>query len=366
MIRWNDLAHLHAPLGEELVAAAARVIASGRYVLGEEVERFEAALAQASGRRHAIGVSSGTDALLATLMALGVGPGDEVVTTAFSFFATVEAIVRTGARPVFADVDEHLNLDEQDAIARVTANTRAIVAVDIFGRRARFDALAQKLDAGAQKPIFLVEDGAQAIGHPRLGEGVTAACVSFFPTKNLGALGDGGAVLTDDKEIDERLRLLRVHGSSPKYVHALLGGNFRLDALQAALLTVKLPHLAEWNARRRSLARRYLDGLDGVAGVDALPDEDGHVWHQMVVRVRDGQREKLRAHLAAREIATEIYYPLALHLQPCLLERRMGGRVGDHPRAEAATGEVLALPLHSGLEGSEVDRVVDAVRSFAR
>jgi dTDP-4-amino-4,6-dideoxygalactose transaminase len=354
-----DLARLHAPLRDQLVAAATRVIDSGRYVLGDEVAAFERAAAALCNAAEAVGVSSGSDALLATLMALGVGPGDEVVTPAFTFIAAAEAVARLGARPVFCDVGDDGNLDPDDALARTTPRTRLFLPVALYGRRPRLEALA-----AAGLPVVL--DAAQAIGAPALLAGARVATFSFFPSKNLGALGDGGLVATDDAALAGRVRLLRVHHSQPKYVHEALGGNFRLDALQAALLATKLPHLEAWNGARRANARFYreaLADLDGVLVPDGAP---GHVWHQFTIRVLGrvpgGRRDALGAHLAARGVETAVYYPLPLHLQPCF--RALGGRPGDLPRAEAWAREALSLPVHPALDQAQLAHVVESVRAF--
>jgi dTDP-4-amino-4,6-dideoxygalactose transaminase len=340
-----------------LTAAAERVIASGQFILGPEVAALERDVAALCGVPHAVGVSSGSDALLATLMALGVGPGDEVVTPALSFIATPEAVVRLGARPVFVDVGADFNISPAAALDRVGRRTRAILAVDLFGRRAPITLLGA---AG----VAVVEDAAQAIGTPALGHGAAAATLSFFPSKNLGALGDGGMVLTHDALLAERVRLLRVHGAHPKYVHAVWGGNFRLDALQAALLRVKLPHLERWNQTRRASAERYLAGLDAIEGLVLPPAGPKDAWHQFVVRVRGGRRDALRAHLAAHGVDSEVYYPLALHLQPCFTD--LGGRPGDCPNAETVTREALALPIHAALTPAQVEHVMDCIRRFFR
>lgn len=350
-----DLRALHEPLHAELMAAAERVIASGQFILGPEVAALEREVAALCRVPHAVGVSSGSDALLAALMALGVGPGDEVVTSALSFIATPEAVVRLGARPVFADVGADFNIAPAAALDRVGPRTRAILAVDLFGRRAPITMLGA---AG----VAVVEDAAQAIGVPALSHGAAAATLSFFPSKNLGALGDGGMVLTHDAVLAERVRLLRVHGAHPKYVHAVWGGNFRIDALQAALLRVKLPHLERWNRARRALAERYLTGLDHIDGLILPPTGVEDAWHQFVVRVRGGRRDALRAHLQGQGVDSEVYYPLALHLQPCFTD--LGGRPGDCPNAEAVTREALALPVHATLTSAQADHVIDCIQRF--
>jgi dTDP-4-amino-4,6-dideoxygalactose transaminase len=343
-----------APVRAELDAALARVLDSGQFVGGPEVEGLERELAEALGVRHVVGVSSGTDALLVLAMALGWGAGDEVVTTPLSFFATVGAIARVGARPVFADVDERLLLDPVAAAAACTPRTRAIVPVHLFGLPAAHPAVA----------VPVIEDAAQAIGAgaPR----GLAATLSFFPTKNLGGLGDGGAVLTNDDALAERVALLRRHGAAARYQHVVVGGNFRLDALQAAVLRAKLPHLPAWTAARRAHAADYRARLTdaGLAGAElALPPaEPAHVYHQFVVRA--AARDRLREHLAAAGIGTEIYYPSPLHLQPALAA--LGYQAGACPRAEAACAEVLALPIHPALAAAARAQIVAAIVTFYR
>jgi dTDP-4-amino-4,6-dideoxygalactose transaminase len=333
MVRMIDLARLHAPIRSDIDAAIARVVDSGRFVLGAEVDAFEREIGDFLGVSHAIGVSSGSDALFCALLG-----HDEVVVPALSFIATAEAVVRAGAKLVFADVDEH-------GIVVAPDSAKTVVAVDLFGRRANVRAS--------------VIDAAQSIGRGVLRD-ARAAAISFFPTKNLGAFGDGGLVATNDAAFAAEVRALRVHGATKKkYVHDRIGWNMRLDALQAAILRVKLPHLERWNAARKRVAARYRDGLAGLELVlpEGAPD---HVWHQFVVRTP--ARDALRAHLASREIESEIYYPLALHLQPCF--SHLGHREGDFPRAEAFTKTALALPIHPSLDDAEIDAVIAVVRLF--
>jgi len=350
-----DLRAQYATLAPAIEAAVKRVLESGHYILGEDVAAFEKELAAATGRAHAVAVSSGTDALLLALMALGVGPGDEVVTTPLSFFATAGAVARVGARPVFADIEpDSFNLHGADAAARVTARTRAILPVHLFGRAADLAPLR-----ATRLPI--IEDAAQAIGVATLGAGTRCATLSFFPSKNLGAAGDAGALVCEDAEFADRLRLLRAHGSRPKYVHHVVGGNFRIDTLQAAILRAKLPHLTAWNTARRRHAERYATLLAATPlGLPALVE--GHVWHHYVVRVPDGRREALRQHLGERTIETEVYYPTPLHLQPCFAE--LGYKAGDLPHAERACAEVLALPVHPDLSAAQQEHVAAAVAEF--
>jgi len=350
-----DVKAQNLPLRAALLEAMTRVLEGGGFILGPEVEGFEKELAAALGVARAIGVSSGTDALLAALMALGVGPGDEVVTTPLSFFATVGCIARLGARPVFADIEaESFNLDPEAAAAACGAKTRAVIPVHLFGRPARLPKVN----------VPIVEDAAQSIGACRLG-GIMS-CLSFFPSKNLGAFGDGGAVLCEDAQIADKVTLLRGHGSRPKYVHHLVGGNFRLDALQAAILRVKLPHLPRWTEGRRANADRYRRLFTATPGIPpelCLPrDAPGHIYNQFVIRVP--RRDALREHLSKQGIGTEVYYPLALHLQPCFAE--LGYREGAFPHAEAATKEALALPIFAELSEEQQAYVVTQIAAFYR
>ena len=351
----RDVAAETAELRGDLDAAWARVLASGQFIGGPELESFERELAAAASCARAVGVSSGTDALLVALMALGIGPGDEVITTPFTFFATAGAIARLGARPVFADIDPAtFNLDPEAAAAAVTPRSRAILPVHLFGLPAPVAPLA-----ALNLPVL--EDAAQSLGAgPVLGD---AAAVSFFPTKNLGALGDAGAVLTDDTELADRVALLRNHGARPKYHHVAIGGNFRLDALQAACLRAKLPRLAGWTAARRAVAARYRDlfASAGLAGRVTLPPHGAdHVYHHFVLRTP--RRDALRAQLAAAGIATEIYYPTPLHLQPCFAE--LGQGPGSLPHAERAAAEALAIPCHPHIAPETQAHVVDHIAAF--
>lgn len=336
-----DLPAQYAALKLEIDAAVQRVLASGQFILGEEVSAFEREVASDHRVAHAIGVSSGSDALLAALWALGIGPGDEVITPAFSFFATAGAIARLGATPVFADIDpETFNLGRD---LPITPRTKAIVPVHLFGRR-----------CSVESPLPIVEDAAQAYG-ATVGD---IATLSFFPTKNLGAAGDAGMVLVRDAELADEIRLIRSHGAKPKYVHHVVGANLRLDALQAAILRVKRPHVAAWTAKRRANAMTYRELLAETPLV--LPtDAPGHVWHHFVVRAPN--RDELRAALAAKAIETEVYYPRALHLQPCF-----GGIEGSLPHAEQATRDVLALPIHAELSGDQLAFVAESIRGHYR
>ncbi len=356
-----------AAIEGELTAAFHRVVRSGRYVLGPEVEVFEGECARALGVRHAVGVSSGSDAVLAALMALRVGPGDEIICPAYTFFATAGAIARLGATPVFADSDPFtLLIDPASVAAGLSPRTRAIVAVHLFGRCADIDALR------AITPLPIVEDAAQAFGaKDALGRSAGAigemGCFSFFPTKNLGGFGDGGLVTTGDDALAARLRTLRAHGAPEKNHHTEVGGNFRLDALQAALLRVTLPGVDAAIAARREHAAQY-DRLLGEAclrDIVSPPADRAATYNQYVIRVLGaGVRDRLRTFLADEGVGTEVYYPVALHRQPCFASRGLG--VGSLPMAEAAARETLALPVFPELEAREVTLVVEKIKDFFR
>ena len=347
-----DMAAELAQVRPAIDAAIARVLDSGVLIGGPEVAAFERELAAAAGARHAVGTGSGSDALHAIFLALGVARGDEVITTPLTFFATAGGAARLGARIVFADIDDDsLTLDPRAALAACTERTRAIVPVHLFGAPAELPAA----------PCPIVEDAAQSLGGgPVRG---LAAAVSFFPTKNLGAAGDAGAVLTSDGPLADRIAVLRSHGARPKYHHVAIGGNFRLDPLQAAVLRAKLPQLAGWTATRRRHAERYR-ALFAAARVPPelrLPaPHAAHVYHQFVIRAP--RRDALRSALADAGIGTEVYYPEPLHLQPCFAE--LGYRAGALPVAERACREVLALPIHPALAADAQAYVVEQVAAF--
>lgn len=353
-------------LREEIDAALRKVIESGRFVLGPAVEGFEEAFARRHGVRHAVSVNSGTDALLLALDALGVGPGDEVVTSPFSFFATAEAILRVGARPVFADVrPDTLNLDPEAAAAAVGERTAALLPVHLFGQAADLPAFRSIAE---RHGLALVEDAAQAHGAAQHGVPAGsvghAGCFSFYPTKNLGGWGDGGMVTTSDDGVAARLRGLRDHGraSAGGYGHRELGYNSRLDALQAAVLEVKLGALDRWNRQRREHAAAYdaaLEGIDGVAAPAVRPG-NLHVYHQYTVRARE--RDALASALDEAGVGHGVYYPVPLHLQEALSD--LGHRAGDFPEAERAAEEVLSLPVFPGLTGGERRRVEAVLEAF--
>ncbi len=355
-----DLTRYDEDLKREIARRVEDVFASGRFILGPANEAFEKAFAQEIGVEHAIGVSSGTDALLVSLMALGVGPGDEVITSSFSFFASAGVIARLNARPVFVDIEPStFNLDPSKLEAAITPRTKAVEPVHLYGQCADMEPI---LEVAARRGIPVIEDACQAVGatykEGRAGALGLAGTFSFYPTKNLGAAGDAGAVTTNDDAFAELVRSLRVHGSPQAYKHDRVGGNFRQDALQAAVLSAKLPRLAGWNERRRAIASRYGELLAGAAreGKLRLPTEAAgrrHVYHQYVVCV--GNRDAVRARLAKDGIATAVFYPVPLHLQQCF--RDLGYREGSFPEAEKAAKEVLALPIFPELADEEVERV---------
>lgn len=369
MIPLLDLQAQYEGIRAEVLAAVNRVLESQRFILGPEVETFEAEIAAYCQAPYAIGVSSGSDALLAALMALGVGPGDEVITTPYSFFATAGAAARLGARPVFVDIEPRAyNIDPELVEAAITPRTRAILPVHLYGQASH---LAPLLEIAARRGLALIEDAAQAIGAEYQGRRVgalgTVGCFSFFPSKNLGAYGDAGLLTCADAALAERLRLLRVHGAAPKYHHRLVGGNFRLDALQAAVLRVKLKYLDDWTeARRRNAARyRRLFEESGLlaSGAVGLPEDLGygrHIYHQYVLRVQ--RRDELQAFLKARQIGTEVYYPVPLHLQECF--RNLGYAHGDFPEAERAAAETLAIPIYPELSETQQEEVVARITEF--
>ena len=359
-----DLRGQYAPLRDELLAAIARVCDSQRFIGGPEVEALERELAEYVGVEHAIGVSSGTDALLVAMMALGIGPGDEVVTPTFSFFATAGCIVRLGATPKFVDIDPvTFNIDPDAADRAITPRTRAVIPVHLYGLCADMDPILERARGAG---LAVIEDAAQAIGAKYKGRPAgsmgTIGCFSFFPSKNLGAFGDGGLVTTNDDTLAHEIRLLRNHGAEPKYFHKRIGGNFRLDALQAAVLRVKLPHLALWSAARRRNAERYQRlfaeaGLTATVVLPSWPADREHIFNQYAIRVP--RRDQVRARLEAAGVGTEIYYPVPFHLQECFAS--LGYRKGDFPHAEAAAAEMLALPIYGELTEAHQRIVVDAV-----
>ncbi|CAN5764755.1 DegT/DnrJ/EryC1/StrS family aminotransferase [soil metagenome] len=359
-----DLEAQYRAIRDELLAAVTRVCDSQRFILGPEVEALERDLERAIGVAHAVTMSSGTDAILATLMALGIGPGDEVITPTYSFFATAGCVARVGATPRLVDIDPAtFNVNPESVRAAIGPATKAIIPVDLYGQMADMGALVEIADAHG---IPLIEDACQAIGadyHGRqAGSFGAAGCFSFFPSKNLGAFGDAGLVTTNSDRLAHELRLLRNHGAELKYFHSRIGGNFRLDALQAAVLRVKLPYLTEWTEARRANARRYdeLFAAAGLAGRIVLPSEMPgyrHIFNQYIVRLPD--RDRVRAYLGEHGIGTEIYYPVPFHLQECFAT--LGHSRGDFPHSEAAADSTLALPIYGELTFDQQEAVVAAL-----
>lgn len=376
-----DLTRQVEGLMDELLAAAGRVIMSGRYILGPEVEAFEAETARYLGVGDAVAVGNGTDALVLALKAVGIGPGDRVLTTPFTFFATASAVLAAGAEPVFADIDRHtFNLDPEQARLVIESDSslhrrigvergtiRAILPVHLYGRAAELGPL---LALAEEHGLFVIEDAAQAFGSAYAGRKVGGVghmgCFSFFPSKNLGGFGDGGLVTTDDGELAERVRLLRAHGASERNVHRVAGINSRLDALQAALLRVKLRHVDTWLAARRRHAAAYDAVLRVIEDIEPpRPAPAGaHTYHQYTVRVSERRRDALRRSLLERGVETSVYYPLPLHLQPALV--RMGYQKGDLAHSEQASREVLSLPMFPEMRRDELDHVTACVRDFLR
>ncbi len=381
-----DLQAQYEALREEINAKVLGVLASQKFILGAEVEALEEEIAAYSGVKFAVGVSSGSDALIVSLMALGIGPGCAVVTTPFTFFASAGAVARLGAGPVFCDIDERtFNIDPESVRAALEKEERAgrlgrvkaLLPVHLFGQCADMTPL---LSLAKEYGLWLVEDAAQAIGseYPtpkavrKAGAMGTLGTLSFYPSKNLGGYGDGGMVLTDSRRLADRLRVLRVHGETRRYHYALLGGNFRLDALQAAILRIKFPYLVDWQRRRRERAD-YYDRRIGETGLekaglvkkpgavyrDAGP-ENFHTYHQYVIRARN--RNRLQAFLKEKGVGTSIFYPLSLHEQECF--SYLGYKRGDFPAAERAAREVLALPMFPELTAEQQDYIVDAIRQF--
>ncbi|HEY8853266.1 MAG TPA: DegT/DnrJ/EryC1/StrS family aminotransferase [Gemmatimonadaceae bacterium] len=361
-----DLKAQHATIRDSVVNAMMKVVDDQAFILGEPVERLERDVAKLSQATHAIGCANGTDALLLALRALDVGRGEEVLTTPFTFFATAGAVHNVGARPVFADIDpDTFNLSGEAIAAAVKPTTRAIIAVDLFGQMAPIEAI---MDAAGDVPV--IEDAAQSIGARRkvndkwvmAGEAATIGTFSFFPSKNLGGYGDGGMVVTQSDEIATRVRRLRTHGGLKTYYHEEVGYNSRLDALQAAILSAKLPMLSSWSAARRKNAAYYNAAFADVEGVrtPTIDPANESIYNQYTLRA--ARREDLQAHLKEKGIGSAIYYPLSLHLQPCF--EYLGYKRGAYPESEKATREVISLPVYPELQQSQLDEVIEAVRGF--
>jgi dTDP-4-amino-4,6-dideoxygalactose transaminase len=367
-----DVTRENRRLQNEIDAAMAEVTHSGSFVHGPACAKFEEAMAQYCGTTHAIGCASGSDALLVSLLALGVGPGDEVIVPSFTFFATASAVWRLGAKPVFADIrPDTFNLDPVDVMYKLSTATKAIIPVHLFGQCADMTELHQI--ATAARGIPIIEDACQAIGAQYSGRragsmGITGA-FSFYPTKNLGGFGDGGLITTNDGELAAKLRVLRDHGQQPRYYHHFVGMNSRLDALQAAVLNVKLPKLSEWSAARQHHAARYETefaqrGLGEAIVTPTAAEGCHHVWNQYTVRVTNGRRDALQKHLSDRKIGSAIYYPVPLHLQKCFAP--LSCEEGSLPETENACREVLSLPVYPEMTEAEQSTVIDAVTEFCQ
>jgi dTDP-4-amino-4,6-dideoxygalactose transaminase len=382
-----DLKAQYETIRPDVERAIRDVLESQHFILGPHVQRCEEAIAKYCDSPYAVGVSSGSDALLICLMAENIGPGDEVITTPYTFFATVGAIARVGATPVFVDIDPvTYNIAANQIAARITSRTKAIVTVHLYGQSADMRAV---LDVAAAHKVVVIEDAAQSLGAEyegrRSGTIGQYGCFSFFPSKNLGAAGDGGMVVTHDAARAEKLKILRSHGSKPKYYHRLVGGNFRLDALQAAIISAKLPHLDGWTEGRRRNADRYNrlfagSGLN-VCNTREWADEHGshdgaraphvvlptdvtdrHVFNQYVIRV--SSRDELKADLEKRTVGTEVYYPVPMHMQECF--KALGHRTGDFPESEGAAAQTLALPIYPELSDEQATYVVHCIGEFFR
>jgi len=366
-----DLAKQNEPMAEELAEALKAVLASGAYVLGPYVEAFERELAEYLGVKHVLGLTSGTDALLLSMMAMDIGPGDEVITTPFTWFSTVSSIVRLGAKPVFVDINPRTYcIEARDIEGAVTPKTKAILPVHLYGLPASMNRIKEVADAHGLK---VIEDAAQAIGASYHGKNVGAlgdvACFSFYPTKNLSALGDAGAVATDDDALAAKMKCLRNHGmvfdGPTGYDFPEVGGNFRMSGFQGAALSVKLKHLNDWTQIRREHAERYHEALESTPVTTPFtPNTRGHVFHQYTIRVRSDARDALMHHLDACNVQSKVFYAAPLHLQPCF--QHLGHQAGSLPEAERAVQEVLSLPISPEMSDTAQQRVIDAIQDFFR
>ena len=358
-----DLAAQLSTVEDDVRAAIDRVLASGQFVLGSEVEAFEAEIARFCNVKHAVGISNGSDALLATLLALGIGRGDEVIVPTFTFFATAGSVWHSGATPVFVDMlPDTFNIDPEAIDAAVTPRTKAIIPVHVYGQCADMDRILVVAD---KHGLAVVEDAAQAIGAgyrgKRAGSIGTAGTFSFYPTKNLSAIGEAGLVTTNDDALAEKLGHIRNHGMHPVYHHHMIGGNFRMDGIQGAALRVKLPHVDSWNVQRREKAARYDAAFKGSAVVPPVGEAHcEHIYHQYTIR--SPQRDALREHLQANGVASAVFYPIPLHLQECF--EHLGCKEGQYPVAEQAAKEVLSLPIFPEMTVEQQRYVIDAVVAF--
>jgi len=365
-VKLLDLFPQYEGIKNEIDAAIRDVLSSQQFILGAHVAGFEESFAEYCGVRHAVGVASGSDAILLALMVLGIGPGDEVVTTSYTFFSTVSSITRLGAKPVFADIDPGTyNLDPGSVTSVLSAKTKAVVVVHLFGQTVDMDPI---VTAAAARGIPVIEDACQSVGAlyngKKAGSLGTAGCFSFFPSKNLGGFGDGGMIVTDNDALAEKTRLLRGHGARERYFHDEIGINSRLDAIQAAVLQIKLQHLDEWNNRRRENAAVYDEQLSNLEGITVPFVENGNesIYNQYVIRC--SRRDALKTYLARNDIGCEIYYPVPLHLQKCFAY--LGGGEGDLPETERAAKETLAIPVYPELSEKEIDYVASKIAEFIK
>lgn len=362
-IRMVDLVTQYHTIKPEIDAAISGILETGQFVMGKAVRDFEVGVEKYLGVKHAIGCASGTDALQVAMMAMGVNPGDEIITTPFTFVATAETMVLIGARPVYGDIDETtFNIDPKKIEAAITPRTVGIVPVHLYGQAAEMDEIMQ---IAKEHNLWVIEDTAQALGAEYKGKKVgtfgVAGCTSFFPSKNLGAYGDGGMVFTNDDALADRVRSIAQHGSKTKYEHVMLGVNSRLDALQAAILNVKLRHLDEWNRRRQAHAARYAGLLKGLSvKIPATAPGRNHIYHQFSVRVPD--RNGLAKHFREKKIPYGIHYPIPLHLQEAF--RHLGKHEGDYPVSERLAREIISLPMHPDLTAGQIEYVAGAIREF--
>lgn len=364
-IKFLDLTVQYQSVKKEIDNAIKRVLEKGRFVGGEEVEAFEKEIAKFCSVKYAIGVNSGTDALYLSLKALGIGLGDEVITTPFTFISTAEVIANTGAKPIFVDIEPRIfNIDPSKIEEKITKKTKIIIPVHLFGKMAD---MPEIMRIAKKYKLFVVEDAAQAIGakykNKKAGAIGDLGCFSFFPSKNLGSYGDGGIVITNNKKLADKIRLLRNHGSSPKekYKNLILGTNSRLDTIQAAILRQKLKHLHQWNKKRRRIAEVYNRELRGIKEI-TIPNTNLHFFHQYTIRVKNGERDKLKRYLEKQGIPTMIYYPLPLHLQPAF--RYLGYKIGDFPQAERLSKEVMSLPVYPELFYANQKRIIKEILRF--
>jgi dTDP-4-amino-4,6-dideoxygalactose transaminase len=351
-------------LKDEIDSAISRVLNRGNFILGNEVMEFERKIAEYLGVKHAIGVASGTDALQIALMAIGLKPGDEVITTPFTFVATAEAIALLGGKPVYVDIDKKTyNINPELIEEKITEKTKAIIPVHLYGQPAEMDKI---IDIARRYNLYVIEDSAQALGAEYKGRKVCTfgdlACISFFPTKNLGAFGDAGMIVTNNDELAEKVRMIRVHGSRVRYNHEILGVNSRLDTLQASVLLVKLRYLDGWNDRRAEIAKKYTDGLfniDGLVTPYCQPDSK-HIYHQYTIKTK--QRDELAQFLKEKGIQTAVHYPIPLHLQKAF--SYLGYKKGDFPISEECASGVLSLPMFPELKDDEIEYIIESIQQF--